>query len=166
MRQFALERQVQTSACEIFHKEVLRSIFASDLVGIAVFRPVLSLALAIVFPMLIISGCEKRVSADNVEILNRQQIQAQKRVKRVEGVAEGLTMKEVEAVIGAPTAVVNGKVQREVVKEFDFVTWTYEQDGQTIELSFVDGKLQGPVPKFGEKLDPKAPLLMNKEAQK
>jgi hypothetical protein len=106
------------------------------------------------------AGCEQRVSSGNLEVLSKQQLQAQKRAKSSESSDEGLTMKEVEAVLGAPQKVSQGKVTRDVVKEFGFTTWTYEQDGQRIELAFVDGKLQGTVPKFGEVQEDRAPLLM------
>ncbi len=115
----------------------------------------LSLAAALVF-----AGCEQRVSSGNIDVLNKQQVQAQKRARSSESTDEGLTMKEVEAVLGTPHKVTQGKVKRDVVKEFSFATWTYEQDGQRIELGFVDGKLQGSVPKFGEVQDDRAPLSM------
>ena len=105
-------------------------------------------------------GCEQRVSPGNLDVLSKQQAQAQKRAQSSESSDEGLTMKEVEAVLGAPQKVSQGKVKRDVVKEFAFATWTYEQDGQRIELGFVDGKLQGTVPKFGEVHDEVAPLSM------
>ena len=113
------------------------------------------------------TGCEKRVEAENIEVVNRQQQLAEKRESAVENVKEGLTMKEVEAVLGSPEAVRTGKVAREVMKDFAFTTWVYRRevigpDGkpktEEIELSFIDGKLQGKVPQFGEELNPQAPL--------
>lgn len=122
--------------------------------------------LTILAPLLAFTGCEKRVSVENIETVNRQQELVTKRAGSVEQVMEGLTMKEVESVLGAPARIVQGrKVPREVVKEFSFTTWTYKQDGQKIELSFIDGKLQGRVPKFGEKIDPQAPLHMKPDTQ-
>lgn len=158
-------RVVLDDACEIFHKEVLRWIFASGLVPVAVSRKVFTLAPVIVVSTLVFTGCEKHVSVENLEVVNRQQAQAQKRAGRADHLTDGLTMKEVEAVLGAPAKVSHGKVQREVVKNFNFTTWIYEQDGKTIELSFVDGVLQGQVPMFGEKLDPQAPLKMTKKPE-
>ena len=115
--------------------------------------------------MLAFTGCEKRVSVENLETLNRQQEVAMKRAGRLEQVTEGLTMKEVESVLGAPEKVMQGKIGVEVKKDFALTTWTYRQDGKKIELSFIDGKLQGRVPKFGEKIDPQAPLHMKPGAQ-
>ena len=111
-------------------------------------------------PLFAGTGCEKRVVAENIDVVNRQQTVAEKRESKLENVQEGLTMKEVEAVLGSPDEVRAGKVTRMVEKEFDFTTWSYREGDQTIEISFVDGKLQGKVPKFGEKLNPVAPLQM------
>lgn len=106
------------------------------------------------------TGCEKRVESGNIDVVNRQQTVAQKRPSTVENVQEGLTMKEVEAVLGSPTQVKTGKLSLPVQKDFVLTTWTYRQDGKDVELSFIDGKLQGSVPRFGEELQPKAPLQM------
>ncbi len=106
------------------------------------------------------TGCEKRVDSANIDVVNRQQTSAQKRPSTVENVQEGLTMKEVEAVLGSPDDVKVGKLSVPVQKDFNLTTWTYKQDGKDIELSFVDGKLQGKVPRFGETLEPQAPLHM------
>ncbi len=124
-----------------------------------------TLAVFISALMFVFTGCEKRVSVENLETLNRQQEVAMKRAGRVEQVTEGLTMKEVESVLGAPEKMTQGKIGVEVKKDFALTTWTYRQDGKKIELSFIDGKLQGRVPKFGEKIDPQAPLHMKPGAQ-
>lgn len=123
-------------------------------------------SLVVIVPIFLLTGCDKRVSDQNIDVLERQQVAAQKRPSRMETVDEGLTMKEVEAVLGVPDRVAHGKVQRPVVKEFDFTTWIYVRDGTAIELAFVDGKLQGKVPKFGEQLNPQAPLKRNGVAAK
>jgi hypothetical protein len=112
------------------------------------------------------TGCEKRVEPANIEVVNRQQSSAQKRPSAVENVQEGLTMKEVEAVLGTPEAVKIGKLSLPVQKDFVLTTWVYKQDGKDVELSFIDGKLQGQVPNFGEELKPQAPLHMKKAATK
>jgi hypothetical protein len=106
------------------------------------------------------TGCEKRVESANIDVINRQQSAAQKRPSAVENVQEGLTMKEVEAVLGTPTAVKTGKLSLPVQKDFAITTWTYRQDGKEVELSFIDGKLQGKAPRFGEVLESSAPLHM------
>ena len=117
-------------------------------------------AVSMPLTLLVFSGCEKRVEAGNIDVLNRQQALAEKRPSAVEAVKEGLTMKEVEAVLGLPNQVRTGKVTRLVQKDFAFTTWVYQQGEQTIELSFIDGKLQGKVPKFGETPEAVAPLQM------
>jgi hypothetical protein len=110
------------------------------------------------------AGCEQRLSPGNIDVVNKQQEQAEKRPGGVEQVSQGLTMKEVEAVLGAPARISEGKIPVEVRTHFALTTWVYEQDGQSIELNFVDGKLQGKVPRFGEQLDPRAPLRMKPKA--
>jgi hypothetical protein len=108
------------------------------------------------------TGCEQQVAVENpnIDVVNRRQEQAQKRTSRDQSVEEGLTLKEVESVLGLPQKSTEGKTVREYRREISFVTWTYEKNGEHIELSFIDGKLQGKVPKFGEKLNPQAPLHM------
>ena len=117
------------------------------------------------------TGCEKRVESANIEVVNRQQQVAEKRPSALENVQEGLTMKEVEAVLGSPDGVKTGKLTIPVNKDFVLTTWTYKRKlpapaeaaepvEEAIELSFIDGKLQGKVPKFGEPLKSEAPLRM------
>ena len=111
------------------------------------------------------TGCEQQVAVENpnIDVVNRRQEQAQKRTSRDQSVEEGLTQKEVESVLGLPQKSIEGKTVREYRREISFVTWTYEKNGEQIELPFIDGKLQGKVPRFGEKLnpqDPQAPLHM------
>lgn len=131
----------------------------------AVSRMAATFTLTILAPLLAFTGCEKRVSVENIETVNRQQEVAAKRAGRVEQVQEGLSMKEVESILGAPDKVAQGKIGVEVKKDFALTTWTYRQDGKKIELSFIDGKLQGKVRNFGEKVDPQAPLHMKPDAQ-
>jgi|GEM_PF-3798615 len=110
-------------------------------------------------------GCEQRISSENIDMANRQQEAAQRKAQKWTGVSEGLTEKEVESILGQPeTRRVGKSVQINQPVEIPTVTYVYRQDGQAIELSFLDGKLQGSIPKFGEKLDPKAPLHMLKKA--
>ena len=118
------------------------------------------LAFCMLVSLIATTGCEKRVESANIDVVNRQQTVAQKRPSAVENVQEGLTMKEVEAVLGSPTAVKTGKLSLPVQKDFVLTTWTYKQDGQEVELSFIDGKLQGKLPRFGEVLESTAPLQM------
>lgn len=117
--------------------------------------------------LLAFTGCEKRVENANIDVVNRQQEAAQKRPREVENVDEGLTMKEVQAVLGSPDKVHESKekIVREVRKVFAVTTWVYRQKGEEVELSFIDGKLQGKVPHFGDKLDPQAPLHMKGQTE-
>jgi len=111
------------------------------------------------------TGCEKRVDAANIDVVNRQQSAAQKRPNTVENVEEGLTMKEVEAVLGTPTKTKTSKLTLPVQKDFGLTTWVYKQDGKDIELNFIDGKLQGSVPHFGETPASQAPLHMKSKGK-
>ncbi len=114
---------------------------------------------------LVFTGCEQRVSPENVDVVNRQQDVARKKTSKIAQVSEGLSMKEVESILGEPKATKQGKISREVVRDFNLTTWVYEQDGKQVELSFIDGKLQGRVPQFGQQEGPKdvkAPLHMKK----
>lgn len=137
-----------------------------------VFRFAATLTLLSALSTVLLSGCEGRVAVDNsnIDVVNRQQEQAKKRGQRDQGedageqvVEEGLTIKEVEAVLGSPQKATEGKTFREFRKEITFTTWAYERNGETVELSFIDGKLQGKVPRFGEKMNPQAPLHMKKQ---
>lgn len=118
------------------------------------------LALCMLVTLFASAGCEKRVESANIDVVNRQQSVAQKRPTALENVQEGLTMKEVEAVLGLPTETKTNKLPVTVQKDFVLTTWVYRQDGKEVELSFIDGKLQGKVPRFGETPDSKAPLKM------
>lgn len=113
----------------------------------------------------LVTGCEKKIAADNIDHTNKLQESAQQRKSRWPGINEGMTEKEVESVLGQPTQRRTGQpVTINQPIEVQTVTYVYEQDGQSIELSFLDGKLQGKVPQFGETVDAKAPLKMSKPA--
>lgn len=98
--------------------------------------------------MLVFTGCERRLSSANIEIANRQQDIAAKRVSRNAQVKEGLALKEVESILGQPARVETEKRPILVQKNLEVTRWYYEQDGKTVELVFVDGNLQGTVPTF------------------
>ncbi len=111
------------------------------------------------------AGCERRISAGNIDAANKLQESAQQRKPRWNGVNEGMTEKEVESILGQPELRKTGKsVEINQPVEIPTTTYVYRQDGQTIELSFLDGKLQGAIPHFGENVDSKAPLHMLKKA--
>ena len=100
--------------------------------------------------MLVLTGCERRISSANIEVANRQQEIAAKRANRSAQVKEGLTLKEVESILGQPMRVETEKRPILVQKNLELTRWYYDQDGKTIELLFVDGNLQRKIPQFGE----------------
>jgi hypothetical protein len=106
--------------------------------------------------MLVITGCERRLSSANIEIANKQQEIAAKRTSRNAQVNEGLALKEVESILGQPARVETEKRPILVQKNLEVTHWYYEQDGKTVELVFVDGNLQGTIPTFEQA--PSAPV--------
>ena len=102
------------------------------------------------FSMLVFTGCERRLSSANIEVANRQQEIAATRAIRSAQVREGLTLKEVESILGQPARMEMEKRPILVQKNLELTRWFYEQDGKTIELLFVDGNLQRKIPQFGE----------------
>ncbi|MEQ1854550.1 MAG: hypothetical protein ABMA01_23520 [Chthoniobacteraceae bacterium] len=100
--------------------------------------------------MLVFTGCERRISSANIEVANKHQEIAANRASRSAQVKEGLTLKEVESILGQPARVEMEKRPILVQKNLELTRWYYEQDGQTIELLFVDGNLQRKIPQFGE----------------
>ena len=100
--------------------------------------------------MLVMTGCERRISSANIEVANRQQEIAAKRASRSAQVKEGLTLKEIESILGQPVRVETEKRPIFVQKNLEVTHWFYEQDGRTIELLFVDGNLQRKIPQFDE----------------
>lgn len=114
----------------------------------------------------LLTGCDKRISDQNIDQANKLQQSAQQvRKSRWPGVAEGMTEKEVESILGEPALRRPGKtVEVNQPVQMATVTYIYERDGQAIELHFLDGKLQGKIPKFGETPNAEAPLKMNKSA--
>ena len=111
-------------------------------------------ALSSIVFLLALTGCERRISSANIDVANRQQEIAAKRGSRSPQVREGLTLKEVESILGQPVRVESEKRPILVQKNLELTHWFYEQDGKTIELFFVDGNLQRKIPQFGEVLAP------------
>jgi hypothetical protein len=96
------------------------------------------------------TGCERRITSANIEVANRQQEIAAKRGVRSAQVKEGLSLKEVESILGQPVRVETEKRPILVQKNLEVTHWYYDQDGRTIELLFVDGNLQSKVPAFDD----------------
>ena len=100
--------------------------------------------------MLVLTGCERRISSANIEVANRQQEIAATRTSHSAQVQEGLSLKEVESILGQPARVEKEKRPILVQKNLEVTRWYYQQDGKTIELLFVDGNLQKNIPHFGK----------------
>jgi hypothetical protein len=91
----------------------------------------------------VIAACGPRITNDNLEIVEKE------RTSR-EQLAKGISPKEVESILGQPTRSESTKLALETQKkEVEVVRFYYEQDGEQLELHFVDGKLISPVPKLG-----------------
>ena len=104
--------------------------------------------------ILVMTGCNRHLSSANIDAANRQQESAAKRASRSNQASEGLTLKEVESILGQPVRVETEKRPILVQKNLELTRWYYEQDGKTIELLFVDGNLQRKIPHFGETSEP------------
>jgi len=104
--------------------------------------------------ILVMTGCDRHLSSANIDVANRQQEIAAKRASRSGQASEGLTLKEVESILGQPVRVETEKRPILVQKNLELTRWYYEQDGNTIELLFMDGNLQSKIPHFGEIPEP------------
>src|SRR5882672_2338674 len=101
-----------------------------------------------IFLILVMTGCERHISSVNIDAANRLQENAAKKASRLAQAGEGLTLKEVESILGQPARVETEKRPILVQKNLEVTHWYYEQDGKTVELVFVDGNLQGTIPTF------------------
>lgn len=114
----------------------------------AIVRP---MPASVLFLTLIVglSACGPRVTNRNIDALNAQ-------------IDSGrtLSIKEVEAILGQPTRQETRHIEQQTVRELPLVRYAYAQDGQEVELHFIDGKLQNRVVRFGEKAPETAPLKM------
>jgi hypothetical protein len=84
------------------------------------------------------------VADRNIDALNQLYDSAERTGK-------SLSIKEVEAVLGQPTRFVPFPIEMQTTKELQGIRYYYEQDGQTIELHFIDNKLIRRVQRIGEK---------------
>ena len=96
-----------------------------------------------------LSACGPRVTNRNIDALNAQ-------------IDSGrtLSIKEVESILGQPTRKEARHIEQQTVRELPLVRYAYAQDGQEVELHFIDGKLQNRAVRFGEKAPETAPLKM------
>jgi hypothetical protein len=94
----------------------------------------------VVIPSLIVlsatlCACGPTITNDNLKVVNDQRV-------KLEAAGKGLSPKEVESILGQPTRIETAKLSLETQKkEVDVVRYYYQQDGETIELHFVDNKL-------------------------
>jgi hypothetical protein len=131
----------ETGACEKFHKFRLR---LRSGVRTLHFNVRSMLASALSFSLFLgLLACGPRLADRNIDAVNRLYEQAEKSGK-------GVSIKEVEAVLGQPTKVEPFPIEMQTTKELAGVRYYYKQDGRTIELHFVDNKLIRRVDHFGE----------------
>ena len=95
-------------------------------------------------------ACGPRITNRNVEVVNQQRAALEKAGK-------GLSPKEVESILGQPARIETFKIPLETQRQIlDGTRYFYEQDGETLELHFVDNKLISNVPALGPKATPAA----------
>jgi len=92
---------------------------------------------------LALCACGPRITNQNLEVVDAQR-------KTLEQAGKGISPKEVESILGQPTRSETTKLALETQKkEVDVVRYYYQQDGETIELHFIDGKLISDVSRLG-----------------
>lgn len=107
---------------------------------------------SVLFPTLILgfSACGPRVTNRNIDAVNAQF-----------DTGRNVSLKEVEAILGQPTRQEARKIEQQTIRELPMVRYYYVENGQTVELHFIDNKLQNRVVHFGEKPADNAPLRMS-----
>ena len=115
-----------------------------------------SMPASVLFSTLILgfSACGPRVTNRNIDALNAQI-----------DTGRTLSLKEVEAILGQPTRQETYQIEQQTVRELPMVRYYYVENGQTVELHFIDNKLQNRVLHFGEKPAEDAPLHMPPKPQ-
>ena len=110
-----------------------------------------SMPASVLFSTLILglSACGPRVTDRNIDALNAQI-----------DTGRTLSIKEVEAILGQPTREETYQIEQQTVRALPMVRYYYVENGQTVELHFIDNKLQNRVVHFGEKPPENAPLHM------
>ncbi len=91
-----------------------------------------------------LAACGPQVADRNIDALNQMYEAAERSGK-------SLSIKEVEAVLGQPKKVESFPIEMQTTKELPGVRYYYDQNGQTIELHFIDNKLIRRVQHAGEK---------------
>ena len=115
-----------------------------------------SMPASVLFSTLILglAACGPRVTNRNIDALNAQI-----------DTGRTLSLKEVEAILGQPTRQETYQIEQQTVRELPMVRYYYVENGQTVELHFIDNKLQNRVLHFGEKPPDDAPLHMPPKAK-
>ena len=106
-------------------------------------------SLLLSLPLVALAACGPRVTNQNIEALNQQFEAAEKSGK-------SMSLKEVESIMGTPKRIESFPIEMRTVKEMPGVRYYYEQDGQTLELHFLDNKLISKVPLLAPKSEPPA----------
>ena len=88
------------------------------------------------------TSCEPQIANRNLEAINRLYEAAEKNGKSV-------SIKEVESVLGHPLKSEAFPIEMKTTKELPVVRYYYQQDGQTVELHFIENKLIRRVQHFG-----------------
>ncbi len=94
--------------------------------------------------LLFLVSCEARFTNKNIEVVNQEFAEGENPGKG------GVSPKEVEAILGPPKRVEPYRLELETQKKvLDGVRYYYEQDGEMLEIHFLDNKLISRVPKLG-----------------
>lgn len=93
------------------------------------------------------SACGPTITNDNLKVVDEQRA-------KLEGTGKGLSPKEVESILGQPKRIETAKLSLETQKkEVDVVRYYYQQNGETLELHFVDNKLIHDAPRLGQPVE-------------
>ena len=98
------------------------------------------------------TSCKPEISNANIEAVNSRKEKADQR--------KGLSPKEVESILGQPDRTETATLELETQKKQIPVTrYYYEQNGEVIELHFIDNKLINRVPHWPNQpaTEPKKP---------
>jgi hypothetical protein len=95
-------------------------------------------------PLLLAACGGRRITNDNIEALNKLFESSEKN-------GRGLTPKEVESVLGQPSRTETFKLEVQTAKPIlQGVRYYYQQNGEALELHFIENKLISRVPTFTE----------------
>ena len=103
------------------------------------------------------AACGPRVTNRNIDALNSQ-------FELAEKTGKSLSTKEVESILGQPTRQESFPIEMQTVKELPGVRYYYEENGQAVELHFIDNKLIRRGRHFGEAADDTDRRVMPKAA--